>query len=120
MLNQETALDLAFQALADPTRRALIQRLAQSSASVSELARPLSMSLPAVMQHLAVLEGAGLVVSEKVGRIRTCRIEPQALGRAEQWINARRAEWDNRLDRLGDYLRTFQEQGGGNYSQDAK
>lgn len=120
MLNQETALDLTFQALADATRRALVQRLARSPASVSELARPLSMSLPAVMQHLAVLEGAGLVVSEKIGRIRTCRIEPQALSRAEQWINDRRAEWDGRLDRLGDYLKTLQEQGGDDDNQNPK
>jgi DNA-binding transcriptional ArsR family regulator len=120
MLNQQAPLDLAFQALADPTRRALIERLALSPASVSELARPLAMSLPAVMQHLAVLEGAGLVVSAKIGRTRTCRIEPQALTRAEQWINARRAEWESRLDRLGDYLKTFQEQGGSDDSRDAK
>ncbi len=104
MLNQLSALDLTFQALADPTRRALIERLARSPASVSELARPLPMSLPAVMQHLAVLEGSGLVVSEKIGRVRTCRIEPRALSLAQEWINARRAEWEKRLDRLGDYL----------------
>jgi DNA-binding transcriptional ArsR family regulator len=104
MLNQSSALDLAFQALADPTRRALVERLAHSPASVSDLARPFSMSLPAVMQHLAVLEGSGLVVSEKVGRVRTCRIEPRALSLVEQWINTRRTEWERRLDRLGDYL----------------
>jgi DNA-binding transcriptional ArsR family regulator len=71
------------------------------------------MSFPAVMQHLAVLEGSGLVRSEKVGRVRTCRIEPQALSLAEQWINARRAEWEGRLDRLGDYLKQLGDAGGG-------
>src|SRR6267154_1133965 len=104
MLNQSSPLDLAFQALADPSRRAMVERLTRSPASVSDLARPLSMSLPAVMQHLAWLEGSGLVVSEKLGRVRTCRIEPRALSLAEQWINARRTEWERRLDRLGNYL----------------
>jgi DNA-binding transcriptional ArsR family regulator len=114
MLNQSSALDLAFQALADPTRRALVERLVHSPASVSDLARPFSMSLPAVMQHLAVLEGSGLVVSEKVGRVRTCRIEPRALSLVEQWINTRRTEWERRLDRLGDYLDELKNTGGGN------
>jgi len=112
MLNQSSALDLAFQALADPTRRALVERLTHSPASVSDLARPLSMSLPAVMQHLAVLEGSGLVVSEKVGRVRTCRIEPRALSLVEQWVNTRRTEWERRLDRLGDYLDELKNRGG--------
>ena len=102
MLNYQ--LDKAFTALSDPTRRAMVERLAQGPASVSELARPLPMSLPAAMQHLSVLEAAGLVRSEKVGRVRTCAIEPQALSLAEQWINARRVEWEHRLDRLGDVL----------------
>jgi DNA-binding transcriptional ArsR family regulator len=105
MLNQSTPLDLAFHALADPTRRAMVERLSLSPASVSDLARPLTMSLPAVMQHLAVLEGSGLVVSEKVGRVRTCRIDPKALGRAREWIDARRLEWERRLDRLDEYLK---------------
>jgi DNA-binding transcriptional ArsR family regulator len=104
MLNQLPSLDLAFQALADPTRRAMVERLARGPASVSQLARPLAMSLPAVMQHLAVLEGSGLVRSEKNGRVRTCRIQPEALSQAEQWINTRRLEWEQRLDRLGAYL----------------
>jgi DNA-binding transcriptional ArsR family regulator len=112
MLNQSSPLDLAFQALADPTRRAMVERLTRGPASVSDLARPLSMSLPAVMQHLAVLEGSGLVVSQKIGRVRTCRIEPAALSLAEQWINARRTEWERRLDRLGDYLEDLKNQGG--------
>src|SRR5580704_6234945 len=104
MLNQRVPLDLAFQALADSTRRAMVDRLSQGPASVSELARPLAMSLPAVVQHLHVLEASGLVHSEKVGRVRTCRIEPVALGGAEQWIAERRADWERRLDRLGEYL----------------
>ena len=112
MLNQSPSLDLTFQALADPTRRAMVERLGRSPASVSELAKPFQMSLPAVLQHLALLESAGLVVSEKIGRVRTCRIEPQALSPAEQWIMARRAEWEQRLDRLGDYLEELKQQGG--------
>lgn len=111
MLNQQAALDLAFQALADPARRAMLERLSRGPASVSELARPLAMSLPAVMQHLAVLEGSGLVASEKIGRVRTCRIEPAAVSLAEQWLNARRAEWERRLDRLGDYLEELKSKG---------
>ncbi len=116
MLNQSSLLDLAFQALADPTRRAMVERLTRSPASVSDLARPLAMSLPAVMQHLAVLEGSGLVVSEKIGRVRMCRIEPRALSLAEQWINARRTEWERRLDRLGDYLENLKKEGDDNGS----
>lgn len=112
MLSQSPSLDLTFQALADPTRRAMIERLARSPASVSELAKPFDMSLPAVLQHLAVLESSGLVVSEKIGRVRTCRIEAQALSPAEQWINACRAEWEARLDRLGTYLEELKQQGG--------
>lgn len=104
MLNQSAALDLTFQALADPTRRIMVERLARGPASVSELAKPLAMSLPAVLQHLQVLEANGLVRSEKVGRVRTCRIEPKALRTAEQWIAARRTMWERRFDRLGDYL----------------
>lgn len=107
MVNKSATLDLTFQALADPTRRSMLAQLARGPSSVSELARPLAMSLPAVMQHLAVLEGSGLVRSEKSGRVRTCRIEPQALSLAEQWINHRRIEWDRHLDRLGEYLETF-------------
>lgn len=112
MLNQLTPLDLAFQALADPTRRAIIEQLSRGPVSVSELARPLVMSLPAVMQHLAVLENSGLVRSEKIGRVRTCQINPVALSEAEQWIKQRRTEWEGRLDRLGRYLETLRGQGG--------
>src|SRR5579862_9367625 len=104
MLNHQAPLDLMFQALADPTRRGMIERLARGPASVSELARPLPISLPAVVQHLHVLEASGLVRSHKQGRVRTCRIDPVALGGAEQWIAERRATWEQRLDRLGEYL----------------
>jgi len=111
MLNHETSLDLAFQALADGNRRAMLVQLVRGPASVSELAEPLDISLPAVMQHLSVLENSGLVRSEKVGRVRTCRIEPEALSLAEQWINQRRLEWEQHFDRLGAYLETLKTQG---------
>lgn len=104
MLNQSSRLDQVFQSLADPTRRKIVERLIRSPASVSELAQPFAMSLPAVMQHLDVLEACDLVRSEKVGRVRTCHIEPAALRRAGDWISAQRAAWEDRLDRLGEYL----------------
>src|SRR4051794_17002362 len=104
MLNQRAPLDLIFRALADPTRRVMVERLSRGPASVSELARPLSISLPAVMQHLQILETSGLVRTEKVGRVRTCRIETVALRGVEQWIAERRITWERRLDRLGDIL----------------
>ena len=104
MLNQSAALDLMFQALADPSRRVMVERLTRGPASVSELAKPLAMSLPAVVQHLQVLETSGLVRSEKAGRVRTCHIEPKALRSAEQWIAERRTVWERRLDRLGEIL----------------
>ncbi|MGQ0648628.1 MAG: ArsR/SmtB family transcription factor [Gemmatimonadaceae bacterium] len=104
MLNQSPSLDLMFQALADPTRRVMVERLSRGPASVSALAEPLPMSLPAVIQHLQVLETSGLVRSEKVGRVRTCRIEPTALRTAETWITGQRALWEQRLDRLDAYL----------------
>ena len=93
-----------FQALADPGRRSMLERLCRGPASVSELAAPLAMSLSAVVQHLQVLEASGLVASEKLGRVRTCRVEPGALQAAERWINERRTSWERRLDRLGAYL----------------
>ena len=102
-----TNLDLTFQALADPTRRAMVERLARGPCSVSALAEPFAMSLPAVYQHLQMLEASGLVASEKVGRIRTCRMEPAAMSLAETWINQRRTEAEQRLDRLGEHLRKF-------------
>jgi DNA-binding transcriptional ArsR family regulator len=104
MLHQSAQLDLMFQALADPTRRVMLERLGRGPTSVSELAKPLAMSLSAVVQHLQILEASGLVRSEKVGRVRTCRIDPNALRTAEEWIARRRAMWALRLDRLGNYL----------------
>ena len=101
----EPPVDVVFHALSDANRRAMIDRLLDGPASVSELARPLSISLPAVVQHLHVLEGSGVVRSHKVGRVRTCEIEPAALGTAERWISERRALWEGRLDRLGDISR---------------
>jgi DNA-binding transcriptional ArsR family regulator len=104
MLNESSRLDLAFQALADPTRRGMLARLSRGPASVSELAQPFRISLPAVMQHLQALETSGLVRSEKKGRVRTCRLEPKALAGAESWIAEQRKLWEGRLDRLEDYL----------------
>jgi DNA-binding transcriptional ArsR family regulator len=104
MLNQSPTLDPVFHALSDSTRRGMVNRLTLGPASVSELAQPFDMSLSAVVQHLTVLETSGLVRSEKVGRVRTCRIEPVALRTVEDWVAERRAEWERRLDRLGDYL----------------
>jgi DNA-binding transcriptional ArsR family regulator len=104
MLKQWAALDRVFQALSDPARRRMVERLSRGPASVSELAQPLDMSLSAVVQHLDVLERSGLVRSRKIGRVRTCRIEPAALRTAEQWIAGRRSAWERRLDRLGAYL----------------
>lgn len=104
MLNESTRLDLAFQALADPTRRGMLARLSRAPASVSDLAKPLSMSLPAVMQHLQMLEASGLVRSVKKGRVRTCTLQPKALATAETWIAEQRAIWEGRTDRLETYL----------------
>ena len=102
MLNRE--LDKTFAALADPARRAMVERLVIGPATVSELALPLPMSLPAVMLHLKVLEEAGLVTSRKEGRVRTCRIDPQKLSLAEKWVSSRRIMWEHSLDRLGALL----------------
>jgi DNA-binding transcriptional ArsR family regulator len=109
MLNQSpnrqtAALDQMFQALADPSRRAMLDRLCKGPATVSDLAEPFRMSLPAVLQHLQVLEQSGLVKTEKIGRVRTCSVETKALRSVEQWITARRTTWEARFDRLGLYL----------------
>jgi DNA-binding transcriptional ArsR family regulator len=101
---QSPVLDLMFHALADPSRRHMLERLTRGPATVSDLARPLDMSLPSVVQHLQVLHSSGLVASEKVGRVRTCHIRPEALTTAEHWISERRSTWERRLDRLGEYL----------------
>ena len=104
MPNYQSDLDLMFQALADPSRRAVVARLSRGPASVSELARPLEMKLPSVMQHLEMLEASGLIRSEKVGRVRTCRLEPKALRTIEDWIAQRRTQWERRYDRLAQFL----------------
>jgi DNA-binding transcriptional ArsR family regulator len=101
---KQSELDPVFRALADPSRRAMVERLSRGPLSVSELAEPLAMSLAGVVQHVQVLEAGGLVRSEKRGRVRTCWIEPAALEGAERWIAERRAGWADRLDRLGDVL----------------
>lgn len=105
MLQQSQSLDLAFQALSDPTRRGMVERLTLGPATVSELAEPLPMSMTAVAQHLKVLEAAGLIDSEKVGRVRTCRVRPGALSAAEAWFEDRRRTAERALDRLGDFLK---------------
>jgi DNA-binding transcriptional ArsR family regulator len=104
MLNHQPTLDGLFRALADPTRRAMVDRLSHAPAAVSELAAPLSISLAAVMQHLQVLEQSGLVRTEKIGRTRTCQVNSAALSMAEKWIADRRSLWERRLDRLGEVL----------------
>ena len=106
MLN-DSSLDRTFQALADPVRRGVLARLSRGPASVSELAKPFSISLPAVMQHLQALEASGLVRSEKQGRVRTVQLVPNALGAAESWIAERRAEWEAQVDRFEEYLSTL-------------
>ncbi|MDX5393610.1 MAG: metalloregulator ArsR/SmtB family transcription factor [Caulobacteraceae bacterium] len=101
---QQQPLDLAFQALSDPGRRAMVERLSFGPASVSELAKPLPMTLSAVVQHLKVLEEAGLVKSQKVGRVRTCSLEMGAIAQLEAWISERRRFWEQQYDQLEAYL----------------
>lgn len=100
MANLPPDLDRAFSALSDPTRRAIVGRLCEGPASVSELAAPFDLALPSLLKHVRVLEESGLVTSEKVGRVRTCRVEPQALRATEAWIHRHVAVWEQRLDRL--------------------
>ena len=111
MLNESAILDRTFAALADPVRRGLLARLARGPASVSELASPLPISLPAVLQHLKAMEASGLVASEKKGRVRTVRLEASTLTAAERWIHDRRAEWEARLDRFEAHLATLKNDG---------
>jgi DNA-binding transcriptional ArsR family regulator len=103
MVNSQT-LDRRLAALADPTRRAIVERLSRGEATVSELARPLPISLPAVLKHLGILERAGLMRSHKVGRVKHCRLEPRALAPLASWIDARSAVWTQRLDALTRHL----------------
>jgi DNA-binding transcriptional ArsR family regulator len=104
MQSQQLAVDRAFHALGDPTRRAIIEKLSHGPVSVSILAGPLDMTLAAVVQHLQILEASGLVRSEKIGRVRTCQIEPKGFALIEKWITDRRTLWQRRFDRLGALL----------------
>ena len=104
MPTQQATIDRVFHALGDPTRRAIVEKLSEGPITVSHLAKPLDITLAAVVQHLQILEKSGLVHTVKVGRVRTCRIEPRGLSVAEKWIEARRSLWEKRLDRLGDLL----------------
>jgi DNA-binding transcriptional ArsR family regulator len=103
MLNH-AAVGRVFHALAEPMRRALVERLSAGPMSVSDLAQPFDVTLAAIVQHLQVLEESGVVRSKKVGRVRTCRLEPDGLKLAERWIAERRTLWERRLDRLGELL----------------
>ena len=108
MDNLSPRLDLVFGALADPTRRAVLQRLGEGDASIGELARPFDMALPSLMKHVRVLEAVGLVESHKIGRVRTCRLKPAAMSDAEHWLAEQRAVWEARLDRLEAYVKTIE------------
>jgi DNA-binding transcriptional ArsR family regulator len=103
-LTQRVHIDRVFHALGDPTRRAMIEKLSEGPVSVSKLAKPLDITLAAVVQHLQILETSGLVRTEKVGRVRTCRIESKGFTVAERWIADRRSLWEARFDRLGTLL----------------
>ncbi len=101
MLNQSAALDRAFQALSDPTRRAMLDRLTRGPATVSDLALPFDVTLAAIVQHIQILESSGLIVTAKIGRTRTCRVSSETLARVEGWLTERRHIWESRFDRLG-------------------
>lgn len=111
MDNNKASLDGVFHALADPTRRAVVQRLARGSATVTELAKPFNMALPSFMKHISVLEASGLIGSKKVGRTRTCKIKPKKLSTAETWLDQQRALWEGRGDRLTEYAETLASEG---------
>lgn len=98
------SIDTSFRALAEPTRRAIVERLSQGPATVTDLAKPFDMTLAAVVQHLQVLEESGLIRTEKVGRVRTCQIDPRGLGNIADWVAAQRVLLERRLDRLGEIL----------------
>jgi DNA-binding transcriptional ArsR family regulator len=107
---QASQLNRVFHGLADPTRRAVLERLSSGPAAASELAEPFSMSLPSFLQHLDVLESCGLVKSRKAGRVRTYRLTPQPLTVAERWFEKQHAIWNRRLDQLDTYLANLKEQ----------
>jgi len=104
MQTQRVQVDRVFHALGDPTRRAMVEKLSQGAVSVSSLAKPLDITLAAVVQHIQVLERSGLIRTTKVGRVRTCRIDPKGFTVVERWIEERRSLWERRLDRLGALL----------------
>ncbi|HEY8526675.1 MAG TPA: metalloregulator ArsR/SmtB family transcription factor [Acidimicrobiales bacterium] len=110
MPQQVADLNRVFQALADPTRRAVVERLGRGPAPTSELARPFAMALPSFIQHLDVLESVGLVASRKEGRVRTYRLTPRPLQAAEDWMTAQRKVWERRLDQFDEYVRTLKEE----------
>lgn len=107
MVNYSASLDNAFHALADPTRRAVIARLIAGDAPVKELAEPFAMGLPSFMKHIKVLEESGLIASEKVGRVRTCRLKPKQLAVTENWLSDQRKLWEGRANRLAEYVETL-------------
>lgn len=104
MTNKQDSLDLAFAALSDPTRRAIVMRLSREPASVSELSRPFAMAMPTLLQHVRVLETSGLIATEKVGRVRTCSLRADVMASTEQWLAQQRAAWERRLDRMESYV----------------
>jgi DNA-binding transcriptional ArsR family regulator len=108
MVDDDARLDRAFAALADPTRRRIVERLSTGNLTVTDLARPLSITLQGTIKHLDVLAAAGLITKRKSGRSVTCSLEPQAMGFARDWLDDRRAVWDARLDRMASYLGTLQ------------
>ena len=110
MAKHDPDLSLLFHALSDPTRRAILSRLAQGPAPVSELARPTGLRLPTVMRHLSVLEEAGLIATSKDGRVRSCTIVPEAMAPVRTWLDEQRAIWESRLDRLDDYVMKLMEE----------
>lgn len=104
MANKHEALDRAFGALSDPTRRAIVMRLTSGPASVGELSEPFAMTMPTLLQHIRVLEKSGLIETEKTGRVRTCTLQAKALAGTEQWLASQRAAWEQRLDRMESYV----------------
>lgn len=111
MAKHDADLSLIFQALSDPTRRAMLARIGVGAVAVSDLARPTGLALPTVLRHLAVLEAAALITSEKTGRTRLCRAVPETLATAQGWLAEQRAVWEARTDRLEDYLAQLMAEG---------
>jgi DNA-binding transcriptional ArsR family regulator len=108
-MRQVGDLNRLFKVLADPTRRAVVERLGRGPAATSELARPFEMALPSFLQHLGALEDVGLVTSKKDGRVRTYQLTPQPLQAVEDWMTTQRRLWDRRLDQFDEYVRTLKE-----------